>query len=503
MTTDDPTELRRLIRADSHQIADLEEERTRLRDRLKVVAADLRSATARRSRRIIRARAAGTTVEELAADSGYTPARIRQIAPQRKRAAARRPVAPVDPAPVDDDDQEPAHQLLGDDDQERPQASDQPPVDDHQEPPADPPQASAPAPRPAPARRRTAPQASAGPYSITGRVTEVLTECGGDADAAIARLTKRYAVPDAMQLLDQCRTGARYDYTAYPPVPAPLQRTGRKDADMIWEGRPKYRNALLPPQAMVVAWDANGAYLSALRRVHLPIGRLVDDRERGADPAEFDPRRSGIYLIDPPQWDHPGLPNPLGDGREEPGPLWVTDSTLRLMLRAASGKLEDQTGNKRPLCEAPKILESYTSGSSESMLGKFGDTLADARRTAIAAGDDVTLTYIKAMYAKFVSTAGVSKANHALARPEWVHAIRSQAYANLWYKAHRVWVTDCTAVYRMSGTDELHVTGPWKTVMRNGRPLFVEGRDLAEMKIKHRYVIRDDKGRDDKGTQHG
>lgn len=484
MTTDDIDELRSLIRQDTDALADLYDERDQLRDRTKIVSADIKSSAQRRERRIKRARDAGADPQDLAADAGLTVTRIRQIAPLPGRTASRpRRVTPPTPK------QQPTEQ-----------AADQPQQEQEGEELSAPQAAAATqlfaaavaeVTRTASTARENRPRTTTprGPFSIPERVEQVLQACGGDADAATRALIKS-AIPDAMQLLDQSRAGARYDYTAHPSIPDPLKRPGRRESDQIWEGRPSFRNSKPGPGWQVTRFDINGAYLAALRRVHLPIGRLVNDRTEGRDPAVFDLRRAGIYLIDPPQWDHGGLPNPLGDGREESGPVWVTTSTLRLLLRAS---------NKLNLCEQPKILDSWTSGSSEILLGAFGDELAQARRTAIAAGDDVTEAYVKAMYSKWVSTAGDSRANHEIFRPDWVHSIRSQAFANLWYKAHAVWAHDLAGVYRMSGTDELHVFGAWREIKRpNGSPLFTEGRDLAEVKVKSTYVLGgpDDRTRD-------
>lgn len=142
----------------------------------------------------------------------------------------------------------------------------------------------------------------------------------------------------------------------------------------------------------MTALDINGAYLSALK-THLPLGQL--EHSTGL---AHDRRRSGVHLITPPEWEHEAvLPNPIGQ-RDEPGPLWVTEPTLRLLLRLS--------GPKRQLCEPPQIHESYTSGATENLLEKFRIALKDARDTAIEQDDTVTLQYVKAMYSKFVSTMG-------------------------------------------------------------------------------------------------
>ncbi|NJP65521.1 helix-turn-helix domain-containing protein [Streptomyces spiramenti] len=300
---------------------------------------------------------------------------------------------------------------------------------------------------------------------IAAAVEAELEAAGGDADAATAALTKR-AIPDVMALFALSRKGARYEHTSYPALPPIFSKPSKREADLIWEARPSWRRPGLrrtpDGELTVTALDVNAAYLSALK-THLPIGRL--EHARGG---EHDRKRAGVYLIDPPVWRHPTGPNPLGD-REEGGPLWVTEPTMRLLLRLA--------GPKYRLFAAPPVVhESWTSGSTETMLDSLRQLLADARADAIAAGDDVTLTYVKQMYAKFVSTIGESAHNREIVRPDWVHLIRSQAFANLWGRAYKAATAGLTVV-SMAGTDELHVAGDWQAV-------FEQGTGLSEMKVK-------------------
>ncbi|WP_373305723.1 hypothetical protein [Streptomyces flavofungini] len=314
---------------------------------------------------------------------------------------------------------------------------------------------------------RRAQAASDVPDLIGDAVAAALAECAGDVEAATAALVKR-AIPDAMALLDETRKGARYDVVAHPWVPDILRKQTARGADQIWEGRPKWTRAELPPGAHeVTALDINGACLSALK-THLPIGQL--EHSTGFD---HDHRRAGVHLITPPDWHHDDvLPNPLGN-RDEPGPLWVTEPTLRLLLRLS--------GPKYGMCDAPEIHESFTSGATENLLEKFRIALKDARDGAIAGDEEVTLEYVKAMYSKFVSTMGESHYNRELYRPDWMHLIRSQAFSNLWtkaYKAHR----EGLGVVRAMGTDELHVIGDWRSV-------FPEGRGVTEVKVKDTYTV--------------
>ncbi|MER7988141.1 helix-turn-helix domain-containing protein [Streptomyces noursei] len=343
---------------------------------------------------------------------------------------------------------------------------------------AQPPVASprtAPAPSPTPARVPSRPQRRAQSAAraqaetntlITGAVHEELERAEGDADAALQALVKR-AIPDVMRLFEETRATARYQYTAYPSLPDILHKPSKREPDQIWEARPNFHHPhyslKAPGDVRVTALDANAAYLSALK-CWLPIGKL----EHHAGDDGVDPKRSGVHLVTPAPWNHPHLPDPLGD-REEPGALWITDATLRLLLRLS--------GPKYGLIDAPTVHESWTSGATENFLDALRKVLSAARDAALAADDSITEGYVKAMYSKFISTMGESIHNREIQRPDWMHIIHSQAYANLWgkaYKAHQAGLE----VIAMMGTDELHVTGDWRQV-------FTEGRGLAQMKIKH------------------
>ncbi|UCM91606.1 type II toxin-antitoxin system prevent-host-death family antitoxin [Streptomyces marincola] len=299
---------------------------------------------------------------------------------------------------------------------------------------------------------------------VTAAVEDELDKAQGDAQAAMDRLAKR-AIPDVMRLFEQSRAGARYEYTAYPALPDILHRPSKKDPDLVWEARPSWHHPAYrrhpDGELAVTPLDVNAAYLSALK-CHLPIGRLEHDPT-----GDYDPKRAGVHLITPAAWQHPDLPNPLGD-REEPGPLWITTATLRLLLRLA--------GPKHRLLDPPLIHESWTSSATENFLDALRQVLAAARTDALDQDDYVTLHYIKMMYAKIVSTMGESTENRDIMRPDWMHNIRSQAFSNLYgraLKAHRAGLT----VISVMGTDELHVAGDWHQV-------FTQGRGLADMKTK-------------------
>lgn len=301
---------------------------------------------------------------------------------------------------------------------------------------------------------------------IRGAVEHEAERAGGDEDATLKALIGR-AIPDVMHLFNETRATARYEYTAYPALPDILHKPSKKDPDQIWEARPAYNNPAYSMRAperdiKVTALDVNAAYLSALK-VWLPIGKL----EHTTGPDGVGPKRSGVHLITPAPWTHPHLPDPLGD-RDTPGALWITDATLRLLLRLS--------GPKWALTGTPTVHESWTSGATENFLDALRKLLVAARSEAIAAGDRLTLEYVKAMYSKFVSTMGESVHNREMVRPDWMHLIHSQAYAlhcGRAYKAHQAGLD----IVALKHTDELHVTGDWRQV-------FTEGRGVSELKVK-------------------
>ncbi|MER7827613.1 acyltransferase [Streptomyces sp. NPDC096097] len=331
---------------------------------------------------------------------------------------------------------------------------------------------SPPAPEPAaPARPRSPRTYASGSLvdQIAGNVHAALEACEGDAGAAQAALLKS-AIPDAMALFKESRVGGRYEHSEFPPTADVLRKRSQKGADEIWEGRPKWRNPEIFQAAKqgaefeVTALDMNAAYLSAFK-CWLPIGQLREDTS-----GVHDRKKSGVHLITPASWEHTDLPDPLGN-RMEPGELWVSESTLRLLLDCARDDLAD----------APTIHRSLVSGGTEVLLEKLRRALAEVRKTALAEGDELTVNYVKSMYSKLVSTLGESTANRDMRRPDWMHIMRAKAFANLWMKANKIHKAGLQVV-EISGTDELHVIGDWRTV-------FAEGRDLNQVKEKNTYTL--------------
>ncbi|MFF7953928.1 hypothetical protein [Streptomyces griseorubiginosus] len=333
--------------------------------------------------------------------------------------------------------------------------------------------------RPSGPRQERTDTKDAGVAFLRRNIQDALEQHNGDMEAAEAFLVRK-AIPHAMELLDLTRRGGRYDVVAFPFLPDILRKPTKDKPDQIWEARPKWSRAWdsLPPGTHTVdELDVNGAYLSALK-THLPLGELTHS-EGPIDTIKL--RRSGFHLVTPGEWTHEHLPNPLG-ARDEDGPLWIGEPTLRNLNRAASEKYGR-------LCAPPEIHESWTSGSTEHLLEYARAALTEVRAEAIANDDTVAEEYVKAMYSKLVSTMGDSNYNRDLHRPDWMHIIRSQAFSNLWEKAFKAHAAGLHVV-RVSGTDELHVIGDWRAaVTTGGRLLFPEGRGVTEIKPKNQRTI--------------
>ncbi|MFF1680781.1 DnaB-like helicase C-terminal domain-containing protein [Streptomyces sp. NPDC058256] len=310
------------------------------------------------------------------------------------------------------------------------------------------------------------------------RIDDHLGHVQGDVEKAATRMQGQ-AITDVMDLFNRSRVGGRRQHTANPPSYDFLKKERPRGVDQVWEGRHKWVNTGLlddvlkgsPASVPVTVLDTPGAYLNAFN-VWLPQGKLLHRRH---DPDNLDDgfpgpnTSSGIYLTEPSPWEHTHLPNPLGS-RREPGPLLLDTATVKNLI---------DCHRKHDLCGPPRILESWTSKGSETFLLKLRRVLNAARLAAREQEElDIVEKYIKAMYSKFSSTLGESTANRQIKRPDWMHTVRSQAFANLWLRAFKLHASGLTIV-KVMGTDEIHVAGEsdWRTV-------FEEGHQLSQMKTK-------------------
>jgi hypothetical protein len=147
---------------------------------------------------------------------------------------------------------------------------------------------------------------------------------------------------------------------------------------------------------------------------------------------------------------------------------------------------------RRSLASTPNAPASTAWTAAPPDHPKFHRVLTEAREIALSRESErktdgtVILEYIKETYSKFTSIKGDSSTNMDIHRPKWMHVIRSQAFANLWYKAHKNGPT----IVRGSGTYELHlIGGDWRTVFKEGRSLPDVAREQLHPAAKGRRLI--------------
>ncbi|WP_184503022.1 DnaB-like helicase C-terminal domain-containing protein [Streptomyces botrytidirepellens] len=318
---------------------------------------------------------------------------------------------------------------------------------------------------------------------LTAKIEDHLREAQGDLDTAAARMVGK-AIEDVMDLFQRSRVYARREHSAKPPSYDFLKKKTKRGTDQVWEGRQTWVNTGLledikagsPASVDATVLDVPGAYLNSLN-VWLPQGQLRHKQHNPDDLRDGFPgprHASGIFLAEPPAWEHPHLPNPLG-GRREPGPLLLDTATVKLLVACHE---------KHGLCGPPRIFESWTSSGSETFLLKLRRVLDAVRLAAIEEDVVFVQKYVKTMYSRFASTMGESITNLKIKRPEWMHSVRSQAFANLWLRAYKLYDEAGLTIVKALGTDEIHITGDtdWRTV-------YEEGQRLSQMKTKPGYTI--------------
>jgi hypothetical protein len=129
--------------------------------------------------------------------------------------------------------------------------------------------------------------------------------------------------------------------------------------------------------------DRNGSYPSACSAVPLAPNKLL---HTGALDA-FDKTQAGIYLIDIPQWNHPGMPHPLGrlvDRPDEQGRIWVTTPHIKQLERLY---------REGHLAEPVTVHDSWTGKANESLFKPFYAAAREARTELIQVGGEPYKNY--------------------------------------------------------------------------------------------------------------
>jgi len=280
------------------------------------------------------------------------------------------------------------------------------------------------------------------------------------------------AIKASMALMKQSvqRNTARYRpslFAAQPDIPK----------EEIWEGRNKWSAVeQLADGTVIVRLDKTAAYLSAAN-THLPVGPIVLDEDPYAAVRE---KRAGYHLVRVPE-------DPVVCGgpfhvREDRTTAWITTPTLKQI---------------RGVVHDVEILESYTAPATEVLLRPWIDVLKAERAAALAQDPDGPLyAFVKNCYSLVISTMGESKANWELRRPDWMHIIRAQAFANLWNKALQATLAGVEVV-KVGNTDEIWIVDDeehsWRratyTNKSGAHPVFPIGTDLGEWRVKERRIV--------------
>ncbi|MGW3819398.1 DnaB-like helicase C-terminal domain-containing protein [Streptomyces sp. NPDC005046] len=129
--------------------------------------------------------------------------------------------------------------------------------------------------------------------------------------------------------------------------------------------------------------DRNGSYPSACSAVPLAPNKLLHTGPLTA----FDKTQAGIYLIDIPEWNHPGMPHPLGrlvDRPDDQGRVWVTTPHIKQLERL------HRDGH---LTAPVTIHDSWTGKANESLFKPFYAAAREARTELVQVGGEPYKNY--------------------------------------------------------------------------------------------------------------
>ncbi len=239
-----------------------------------------------------------------------------------------------------------------------------------------------------------------------------------------------------------------------------------------------------------VTLDRSGAFVAAAASVEVAHGAL----EHTGPLTEWDKTRTGYALTQVYPWpERDSMPHPLGTVRKGAEIAWVPGPTIGLLRELAdAGRWPDVP-----------ILDSYTGDPVRLNQGKWTDLLRDLRAQAIGTygRDSDQYAEVKQAIGQCWSLmlgrdreAGVGREWKCRAqRPDWTHAVKTQASAMLWRWADacRIVAPDYPPV-AVRNVDELVIPVEAlevvKTIRAPGRasPLIIDqdGIKLGSFKVK-------------------
>ena len=222
-----------------------------------------------------------------------------------------------------------------------------------------------------------------------------------------------------------------------------MTATGYRALDMLikqhppqLKGRPPYWRPIPPAiyaQVRTPAWnwrrpvpttidklavlDANAAYLAAASSVDVGHGKL-----EGTGAIQFNRRRPGYWLINPPAWNDDQMFSPLGSA-VLPEETWVTTPTMTLLTEL----------QERGRLQLGPVLDSYTT-DQQCRLRTWTDHVKTDRARAMIAHDVNAEEAIKQGYSSAVTMLAKDEGSKAF-RPDWAQHIRAQHAATMWRRA--------------------------------------------------------------------
>ncbi|MFD5814803.1 DnaB-like helicase C-terminal domain-containing protein [Streptomyces sp. NPDC127038] len=174
--------------------------------------------------------------------------------------------------------------------------------------------------------------------------------------------------------------------------------------------------------------DRNGSYPSACSAVPLAPNKLLHTGPLNA----FDKSQAGIYLIDIPEWNVPGMPHPLGqliDRTDEQGRVWVTTPHIKQLERL------HRDGH---LTQRVRIHDSWTGRANESLFKPFYTAAREARADLVQVGGDAYAAYkTRVSIALRLLWPKRQEQRSPFWRPDWRMSMVAEASVRHWMAAFK------------------------------------------------------------------
>ncbi|MFF3890399.1 DnaB-like helicase C-terminal domain-containing protein [Streptomyces sp. NPDC001914] len=174
--------------------------------------------------------------------------------------------------------------------------------------------------------------------------------------------------------------------------------------------------------------DRNGSYPSACSAIPLAPNKLLHTGPLNA----FDKGQAGIYLIDIPEWNFPGMPHPLGqliDRTDDQGRVWVTTPHIKQLERL------HRDGH---LTQKVTIHDSWTGRANESLFKPFYTAAREARTDLVQVGGDAYAAYkTRVSIALRLLWPKRQEQRSPFWRPDWRMSMVAEASVRHWMAAFK------------------------------------------------------------------